>query len=100
MIEECLVAGKIVPVEISLSLVRKAMDEIYSSKPDDEKDETHYGNRIFLVDGFPRNWANLAGWTSEMPNYAAVIGSLVYDCPIDTLAREENIESSRDKWQK
>ena len=103
LIESCLVAGKIVPVEISLNLLRNAMDA--ASK------KASYGAPIFLVDGFPRNFDNLAGWTKEMPEYAAVIGSLVYDCPIDVLEQrimgraatsgrsDDNLESARKRFK-
>jgi len=102
LIESCLVAGKIVPVEISLNLVRNAMDEASAGG---------YGAPIFLVDGFPRNFDNLEGWTREMPEYAAVIGSLVYDCPIDVLEKrimaraetsgrsDDNLESARKRFK-
>lgn len=102
LIESCLVAGKIVPVEISLNLVRNAMDEASASG---------YGAPIFLVDGFPRNFDNLDGWTKEMPEYASVIGSLIYDCPIDVLEKrimsraetsgrsDDNLESARKRFQ-
>ena len=93
LIEKCLVGGQIVPVEISLSLVRKAMDEACTSDAvaGEGKIEKKYGQRIFLVDGFPRNFDNLSGWTSAMPEHAACIGALVYDCPISVL--EERILS-------
>ena len=102
LIESCLVAGQIVPVEISLNLLRNAMDEACSAAT--------YGSPIFLVDGFPRNFDNLAGWTNEMPDYAAVVGSLVYDCPIDVLEKrimgraatsgrsDDNLESARKRF--
>lgn len=84
LIEECLVAGKIVPVEISLSLLRDAMDRAAASE---------YGAPIFLVDGFPRNFDNLQGWvnttarSANMPDYASVLGALVFDCPVEELER-------------
>lgn len=55
LIEECLVAGKIVPVEISLSLLQKAMREAEGND-----------SLVFLIDGFPRNFDNLEGWTRCM----------------------------------
>jgi len=109
LIESCLVAGKIVPVEISLNLLRNAMDEATQKSKDGDGDS--YGAPIFLVDGFPRNFDNLAGWTKEMPEYAAVIGSLVYDCPIDVLEHrimgraatsgrsDDNLESARKRFK-
>ena len=110
LIEKCLVAGQIVPVEISLGLVRNAMDEAVSGESD-EKTRPKYGQPIFLVDGFPRNYDNLSGWTNNMPNYATCIGSLVYDCPIDVLEQrilsraetsgrsDDNLESARKRFK-
>lgn len=107
LIESCLVAGKIVPVEISLNLLRNAMDEACIRNGDSES----MGAPVFLVDGFPRNFDNLSGWTKEMPDYAAVIGSLVYDCPIDVLEKrimgraetsgrsDDNLESARKRFK-
>lgn len=109
LIESCLVAGKIVPVEISLNLLRNAMDNAYQDAKNGKGNT--YGAPIFLVDGFPRNFDNLSGWTREMPEYAAVIGSLVYDCPIDVLEKrilsraetsgrsDDNLESARKRFQ-
>lgn len=109
LIESCLVAGKIVPVEISLNLLRNAMDSACRDAKIGKGNS--YGAPIFLVDGFPRNFDNLSGWTREMPEYAAVIGSLVYDCPIDILEQrilsraetsgrsDDNLESARKRFQ-
>lgn len=112
LIEKCLVAGKIVPVEISLGLVRDAMDEAVAEGSDKkDRNHKHYGQPIFLVDGFPRNYDNLAGWTSNMPSYASCIGSLVYDCSMDVLEQrilsraetsgrsDDNLESARKRFK-
>lgn len=52
LINECIKEGKIVPVEITLGLLKRAMEKSGSSD--------------FLVDGFPRNLDNLEGWFSNM----------------------------------
>jgi len=78
MVKECLVQGKIVPVELSLGLLRTAMDEKAA-------EEGSYGSRIFLVDGFPRNYDNVQGWMEHMPTYTSVLGALVYNCPMEIL---------------
>jgi UMP-CMP kinase len=75
LIDECLVAGKIVPVEISLSLLKNAMEQA-SGK-----------SLIFLVDGFPRNFDNLEGWTGVMPTCSIVLGVLNFQCPISVLEK-------------
>ena len=94
LIEECLVAGKIVPVEISLSLLQNAMRQTEGND-----------SLIFLIDGFPRNFDNLEGWTRCMtrndndrePNSdaAAVLGVLSYDCPLPIL-EERVMQRSKD----
>ncbi|KAL7426387.1 hypothetical protein ACHAXM_000435 [Skeletonema potamos] len=105
MVKECLVKGQIVPVELSLGLLRIAMDE----KAQEVGSE--YGSRIFLVDGFPRNYDNIEGWMEHMPSYTAVLGALVYNCPIEVLeARimtraetsgrsDDNLDSARRRFQ-
>jgi UMP-CMP kinase len=104
LIEDLLVAGKIVPVELSLGLLAEAMDEA-------AKEDGGLGASIFLVDGFPRNYDNLDGWTKLMPSRACVFGSLVYDCPMKELERrilsrgetsgrsDDNLESARKRFR-
>ncbi|CAF97570.1 unnamed protein product [Tetraodon nigroviridis] len=66
--------GKIVPVEITISLLRKAMEETM------QKDEQKFR---FLIDGFPRNEDNLQGWNKVMDNNADVKFVLFFDCSIE-----------------
>jgi len=56
-IEIYLKNGKIVPVSISLDLLKKAMSS---------KQLLNNDNNIFLIDGFPRNIDNLNGWDKFM----------------------------------
>ena len=107
LIQEALVAGKIVPVEISLSLLRQAMQE---------KADGEFGDQcIFLVDGFPRNDDNLSGWCRFMaankPAIADLWGVLVYQCPEKVLEErileraklsgrsDDNLESVRKRFK-
>lgn len=76
LISECLKEGKIVPVEISLSLLQNAMENAASEK----------GKELFfLVDGFPRNFDNLEGWNRCMKGVSSVWGVLMFTCPLDVL---------------
>ncbi|KAJ8612224.1 hypothetical protein CTAYLR_002926 [Chrysophaeum taylorii] len=50
--------GKIVPVDITIGLLKAAMEQS--------------GKRHFLVDGFPRNLDNLDGWNKHMSDCAHV----------------------------
>ena len=79
MIDSYLVSGKIVPVDVSLGLLEKAMAEKGGS------DSTKCN--IYLVDGFPRNFDNLDGWRRIMSNTADVVGTMLFDCPIEELER-------------
>lgn len=63
--------GKIVPVEITINLLKQAMEETM------KKDEKKFR---FLIDGFPRNEDNLQGWNSVMDGKADVKFVLFFDC--------------------
>lgn len=61
--------GLIVPVEITVSLLKKKMQDY------------GWNDRYFLIDGFPRNQNNLDGWYKIVPdNEVNVIGCLFLDC--------------------
>ncbi|GAX17423.1 UMP-CMP kinase [Fistulifera solaris] len=102
IIQTYLVAGQIVPVEISLSLLQHAMRE---------KEQQQGRQLIFLVDGFPRNYDNLNGWCDVMSEVAALWGVLVYQCPLNVLEErilkrakdsgrsDDNLESLRKRFQ-
>ena len=65
LIEHHITNGTIVPVEITCSLLERAMNE--SEKND------------FLIDGFPRNEDNLSGWNRVMGdkvNFTLIICSI------------------------
>lgn len=68
LIEGHIKNGTIVPVEITCSLLNRAMQN--SSSPD----------KHFLIDGFPRNQDNLEGWTKEMSDKAIVRGVIYLEC--------------------
>ncbi|XP_078317843.1 UMP-CMP kinase-like [Crassostrea virginica] len=59
--------GTIVPVQITCSLLKRAME--------------NSGKDRFLIDGFPRNQDNLDGWNKEMSDVATVIRVLFFNCP-------------------
>lgn len=96
LIDSYLKEGKIVPVKISLDLLRKAMLDC------------SYGR--FLVDGFPRNWDNVQGWQSLMQDVCDVEAVLFIDCPEAELERrlldrgktsgrsDDNIESAKKRF--
>lgn len=67
MIDEYIKEGKIVPVEVTVKLLVNAI------KAD--------GGSRYLVDGFPRNTNNLAGWQQVVGDSLELGGVLFYDCP-------------------
>ena len=54
MINQTILEGKIVPVKITVGLIKKAMQS------------NGWGKSKFLVDGFPRNLDNYEGWQDVM----------------------------------
>ena len=66
--------GKIVPVKITCSLLKKAMDE--SGK-----------NNIFLIDGYPRNQDNIDGWNEVFGNNYKLITSIILGCDEEQLEK-------------
>ena len=62
LINEYIREGKIVPVEITLKLLQKAMEKS--------------GSMNFLIDGFPRNLDNYQGWKKNMGHVE--VASLLY----------------------
>jgi len=68
LIERIIVEGKIVPSEITVGLLRSAMQS------------SGWGAKRFLVDGFPRNQENVDVWNRLMAD-AEVEFLLFLDCP-------------------
>eukprot|EP00002_Diphylleia_rotans_P008717 TRINITY_DN18721_c0_g1_i1.p2 TRINITY_DN18721_c0_g1~~TRINITY_DN18721_c0_g1_i1.p2 ORF type:complete len:200 (-),score=41.12 TRINITY_DN18721_c0_g1_i1:294-893(-) len=97
LIETYIREGKIVPVEITVQLLKNAM--------------VASGGDKFLVDGFPRNVNNVEGWNSVMGDSATVEFVLFFDCPEavmearllkrgETSGRsDDNIESIRKRFR-
>ncbi|XP_030061713.1 UMP-CMP kinase [Microcaecilia unicolor] len=75
LIDTYIKEGKIVPVEITISLLQRAMDQ--AMKADAQKNK-------FLIDGFPRNEDNLQGWNKTMHDKADVAYILFFDCDNET----------------
>jgi len=69
LIETYIKEGKIVPVEITCSLLERAMEQS--------------GKQNFLIDGFPRNEDNLQGWNKVMSGKVNLQFVLFFDCPLE-----------------
>jgi adenylate kinase family enzyme len=78
-IEEYITTGRIVPNEISVTVLKKAM----------ETATREHGKTNFLIDGFPRSLDNLAGWYEVFGREAELPMMLFFECPYDVL--EERI---------
>ncbi len=93
MINTYIKEGKIVPADVTVRLLRNAMDKSGSDK--------------FLVDGFPRDMDNLQCWQNNMSDVANVQFLLFLDCPTEIMVdrllergktsgrSDDNIESIR-----
>ncbi|XP_071119015.1 UMP-CMP kinase-like [Haliotis cracherodii] len=65
-IEKHIRNGTIVPVEITCSLLHRAMEKS--------------GRQNFLIDGFPRNQDNLDGWNRAMSELTEIKRVLFFNC--------------------
>eukprot|EP01083_Nonionella_stella_P251011 866517_1 len=68
-------AGKIVPSEITVQLIKNAMEDLRSEK----------GQKKFLIDGFPRSEGNVNSWKEVVGDEANVESVLFFECPEDIL---------------
>lgn len=96
MINTYIKEGKIVPAEVTVGLLKGAM----------EKSET----KKFLVDGFPRDTDNLSCWKAQMDEIANVKFLLFLDCPQEVMLErllergktsgrsDDNIESIKKRF--
>ena len=74
-IEEFIAAGKLVPNEIVVTLLKNAMEHITRTT----------GKNNFLLDGFPRSVTNLEGWYEIFGREAELPKMLYFECPYDVL---------------
>ncbi|CAM9775259.1 unnamed protein product [Pylaiella littoralis] len=85
MINEFIQEGKIVPAEVTVGLLRKAMKASGKSR--------------FLIDGFPRSPDNLAAWEASAAGDAVVFDlALFLDCPEEVMTArilERGLSSGR-----
>ncbi|CBJ30430.1 conserved unknown protein [Ectocarpus siliculosus] len=98
LIDDYIAEGRIVPVAISLALLRKAM-------------ETSEPHSRFLIDGFPRNRDNMEGWDEAMGDVADIRSVLFLYCPEDVLEKrllsrgkssgrtDDNAETAKRRFQ-
>ncbi len=78
-IDEFIAAGKLVPNEITVTLLSSAMEKVTRTT----------GKNNFLLDGFPRSLDNLEGWYEIFGREAELPKMLYFECPYAVL--EERI---------
>jgi UMP-CMP kinase len=96
LIESYIKNGQIVPVKITMGLLKKALEESSCSR--------------FLVDGFPRNADNLQGWESSMTGVCDVETMILIEVCEEELERrllsrgktsgrsDDNIEAAKKRF--
>ncbi|EHB18577.1 UMP-CMP kinase [Heterocephalus glaber] len=85
LIEKYIKEGKIVPVEITISLLKKEMDQTMTANAQKNK---------FLIDGFPRNQDNLKGWNKTMDGKADVSFVFFFDLH-EEMGKVKKIDASK-----
>jgi len=73
-IEECMTQGKLVPSEVPVKLLKKAID----SAPQGTN---------FLIDGFPRNKENIEEWNKIVGKTVDIKKILYYECSFETMEK-------------
>jgi len=96
-IEEIFAAGKLVPNEITVTLLMDKMEQVTRTT----------GKRNFLIDGFPRSLDNMEGWYAIFGRDAELPKMLYFECPYAVLEKrvlgrakysernDDNVESLR-----
>ena len=74
LIKTIMSEGKYVPVKITCNLIKKAMDS--------------YGKeKIFLIDGYPRNQDNIDGWKEIFGDNYILVTSIILGCNEEELEK-------------
>ncbi|KAL4481666.1 hypothetical protein ABPG74_007755 [Tetrahymena malaccensis] len=99
LIESIIREGKIVPSEITVKLLKNAMEK------------NGWAKSKFLIDGFPRSQDNLDGWNTMMGNLVNFKFVLFLDCSEDIMTQrimkraessgrsDDNIESLKKRFR-
>lgn len=76
VIEEYMNSGRLVPNEITVALLKNAMERVTQTT----------GKINFLLDGFPRSLDNLEAWYEIFGRDAELPKMLYFECPYEVLA--------------
>lgn len=99
-INEFMTAGKLVPNDIMVTLLRDAMETVTRTT----------GRNNFLLDGFPRSLSNLEAWYEIFGRDAELPKMLYFECPYEVLEKrilgrakytgriDDNVESVKQRF--
>ena len=76
--------GKLVPSEVTCRLLKKCIESTVDAK-----------DKIFLIDGFPRNLENIQVWEQIFEKQSKILCVLFLDCPLD-ICLERLVERSKE----
>lgn len=76
-IRKCVEEGRLVPNDLVVTLLKKAMEQITRST----------GKRNFLLDGFPRSLSNLEAWNEVFGEQMEMPKMLYFECPFEVLEK-------------
>lgn len=76
-IDEIITAGRLVPNEIIVTLLKDAMEKVTRTT----------GKNNFLLDGFPRSINNMDGWYEVFGREAELPKMLYFECPYEVLEK-------------
>jgi len=100
-IEGYMTAGKLVPNEITVTLLKNAMEHATRTT----------GRTNFLLDGFPRSLDNMEGWYEIFGREAELPRMLYFECPYEVLEKrilgrakysersDDNVESMKLRFE-
>jgi UMP-CMP kinase len=77
IIKEYIAAGKLVPNEIVVNLLKDAMEKVTRTT----------GKNNFLIDGFPRSFSNLEAWYEIFGRETELPKMLYFECPFEVLEK-------------
>jgi UMP-CMP kinase len=77
LIQEFVTAGKLVPNEITVTLLKNTMERVTRTT----------GKKNFLLDGFPRSLSNLEGWREVFGRETELPKMLYFECPYAVLEK-------------
>lgn len=101
VIKEYIEAGKLVPNEIVVRLLKDAM----------ERTTRTTGRRNFLIDGFPRSLSNLDAWYEVFGREAELPPMVYFECPFEVLEQrilgrakysdraDDNVEAMKKRFE-